>query len=489
MNRIPRLLYTAAQVRELDRIAIQDNGIDGYVLMCRAGAAAFNLMRTRWPHARVVRVLCGSGNNGGDGYVLAALAARSGLEAEVLAMSPARSPTAIRACKDYEDAGGRVSAFDQSKLNHADLLVDAILGTGLTQVLNAAYAEIVGKVNASGKAVLGLDIPSGLNADTGSVMGDAVRCDATVTFIGAKLGLFTGEGPAVGGTLVLDDLEVPTGIYAGVEPAARIITPAKDGIGLPRRRKTMHKGMAGQVLVVGGGEGMPGAARMAAQAAYRVGAGLVRVATSPGHTQQITATCPEIMAIGIDDPGDLGGALEQADVVAIGPGLGKSRWARELLERSLDSGLPMVVDADALNLLPEIGQHRGNWILTPHPGEAGRLSGMETATVQADRAKAAELIRQRFGGVVVLKGSGTLVDDGALWVCDRGNPGMASGGMGDVLTGIIGGLVAQGCGLSTAARYGVWLHATAADRAADEGGEIGLMATDLLPHVRRVVNA
>lgn len=234
---------------------------------------------------------------------------------------------------------------------------------------------------------------------------------------------------------------------------------------------------------------MPGAARMAAQAAYRVGAGLVRVATSPGHTQQITATCPEIMAIGIDDPGDLGGALEQADVVAIGPGLGKSRWARELLERSLDSGLPMVVDADALNLLPEIGQHRGNWILTPHPGEAGRLSGMETATVQADRAKAAELIRQRFGGVVVLKGSGTLVDDGALWVCDRGNPGMASGGMGDVLTGIIGGLVAQGCGLSTAARYGVWLHATAADRAADEGGEIGLMATDLLPHVRRVVNA
>ncbi len=489
MNQKPRLLYTAAQVRELDRIAIEDHGVDGYLLMCRAGAAAFNVLRARWPHARVIKVLCGSGNNGGDGYVLARLAVLAGLDVEVLTVGRAKSPAAIRACKDYEDAGGRVRGFDGKVLAGSDLVVDGLLGTGLTKALEGEYAQVARCVNAGGKIILGLDIPSGLNADTGCIMGDVIRCDATVTFIGAKLGLFTGEGPEAAGTVIVDDLDAPTAIYNGVDPAARIIVPAVDAIGLSQRRRTLHKGLAGRVLIVGGGEGMPGSVRMSAQAAYRVGAGLVQVATLPGHVQQITADCPEIMAIGADNPADLDGALGQADVVAVGPGLGTTDWARDLLARVLETSLPLVVDADALNLLAETGMHRDNWILTPHPGEAGRLTGSGTSAVQADRLETVATLRNLFGGIIVLKGSGTLVADGKLWLCDRGNPGMASGGMGDVLTGIISGLVAQGQGLSAAARYGVWLHATAADQAAREDGEIGLMATDLLVYLRKIINA
>jgi hydroxyethylthiazole kinase-like uncharacterized protein yjeF len=489
MNQKPRLLYTAAQVRELDRIAIEDHGVDGYVLMCRAGAAAFNLLRARWPHARVIKVFCGSGNNGGDGYVLARLAVQAGLDSEVVAVGRAKSPSAIQACKDYKDAGGRIRDFDLKILNESDLLVDGLLGTGLTKALGGDYAQVARHVNTVGKTVLGLDVPSGLNADTGCIMGDIIRCDATVTFIGAKLGLFTGEGPAVAGAVVFDDLDVPPVIYAGVDPAARIIVPQVDGIGLSRRGRTLHKGLAGRVLIVGGGEGMPGSVRMSAQAAYRVGAGLVQVASFPDHVHQITAGCPEIMAVGVGIPGDLDSALAQADVVAIGPGLGTTEWARALLARVLETRLPLVVDADALNLMVDAEIRRDNWVLTPHPGEAGRLAGIGTSAVQADRPETVAALRNRFGGVIVLKGSGSLVNDGELWLCDRGNPGMASGGMGDVLTGIISGLAAQGQHLSAAARYGVWLHATAADQAALQGGEIGLMATDLLACLRKIINA
>ncbi len=488
MIRKPRSLYTARQVREFDRISIEDRGIDGYVLMCRAGAAAFDLMRARWPHARAVRILCGSGNNGGDGYVLGKLAVQAGLDVEVMAAAPAKSPTALLACADYEKAGGRVVEFDRRGIHNADLVVDGMLGTGLAQPLSGKYRDIVGRVNAAQKPVLGLDIPSGLNSDTGTVMGVASRCEATITFIGAKLGLFTGDGPSVAGNTVLDDLDVPADIYSAIEPTARIIDPPADGIGLARRCRTMHKGSAGRVLVVGGGEGMPGSVRMAAHAAYRAGAGLVQVATYSGHARQVTATCPEIMAVGVDGPADLDLPLNLADVVAIGPGLGTDSWARTLLECVLASGLPMVVDADALNLIAQTGVKRDNWILTPHPGEAGRLADTATAAVQADRIGTVSLLRRKYGGVIVLKGAGTLVRDDDLWLCSRGNPGMATGGMGDVLTGVISGLIAQGQSLSSAGRYGVWLHAEAADRAARENGEIGLMATDLLPFVRKIVN-
>lgn len=488
MRRTPRILYTAAQVRELDRAAIDKHDIDAYGLMCRAGSAAYAAMRRRWPRARRVTVICGSGNNGGDGYVLARLARQSGLSVEVLALSPASAETAVRACRDFETVGGTVATYQTIQAEQTDIVVDAMLGTGLDKPLSERYAAVVAETNELGRPILALDIPTGLNADTGQSMGRAIRAEATITFVGAKLGLFTGDGRSYAGQVMFDDLEVPAAVYRDSTGVARIIAPWQDDIALPRRDPALHKGLAGRLLVVGGGKGMPGAVRMAGAAACRTGAGLVRVATHPDHVNEVISTRPELMVAEVRKPADLDDALALADVIAVGPGLGRSEWARGLLERVLVATQPLVMDADALNLTAERPHSRDNWVLTPHPGEAARLCGISTDAVQSDRLSAIRDLRQRYGGVIVLKGSGTLVNDGDIWICNHGNPGMASGGMGDVLTGIVGALIAQGQTLSAAARFGVWVHAVAADRAAQEGGEIGLLASDLLPHVRSIVN-
>lgn len=488
MIRRPRFLYDSKQVRELDRIAIEDHQIDGYALMVLAGKSAYKLMRTRWPAARRIRVLCGSGNNGGDGYVLATLALQVGLDATVLAISDAKSATALQARQDYQNAGGKVLAAATEHLDEADVIVDAILGTGLTKNLSGEYADIVASINSAGRPVLAIDIPTGLNADSGRVMGVAVKAEATITFIGAKVGLFTGMGPSCAGDVVFNDLDVPGSVYSTISPLARIIMPELDSIKLPARDPAMHKGLAGRVLIAGGGKGMAGAARMAAEAAYRCGAGLVQVATYRDHVHLIMSNQPEIMAFDAEDSNELDLALSKASVIAIGPGLGKTKWAQDLLNRVLAAKKPLVVDADALNLIAEREVNRENWILTPHPGEAARLCEIDARTVQADRIAVVQALRQRYGGVVVLKGVGTLINDGDIWLCNRGNPGMASGGMGDVLTGLVSGLVAQGRSLSASARYGVWIHAVAADRAVKASGQVGLMATDLLPYARQLVN-
>lgn len=232
---------------------------------------------------------------------------------------------------------------------------------------------------------------------------------------------------------------------------------------------------------------MPGAVILAGQAAYRAGAGLVRVVTHPDHAAQMVMSCPELICIGVEDVTTLRNWMAVSDVVAVGPGLGQDAWSRALFSAVLEWHGPLVVDADALNLLAGDPSRRNNWILTPHPGEAARLLNTEPAEVQHDRITAAQALRQAYGGIVVLKGSGTLVVDDGTGLCDRGNPGMAAGGMGDVLTGVIAALVAQGMALDDAARTGVWLHAAAGDDAA-AAGEIGLMASDLLPAIRRRCN-
>jgi NAD(P)H-hydrate epimerase len=487
MENPSHLLYGADQVRELDRLAIVEHDIDGYDLMRRAGRSAFNLMRSRWPRVRRVTVLCGSGNNGGDGYVVARLARAAGIEARVAAVSQAKSATAIMAAHDYQDNGGDVTRFPQQPLPPCELLVDALLGTGLERDLAGPYAEAVRAVNDTGLPVLALDMPSGLHSDTGRVQGDAVRAAATVTFIGTKLGLLTGQGPDFTGTLYFDSLDVPMEIYAALTPLARRI--ANDGGALipPRRARTAHKGAAGRVLIIGGDLGMMGAACLAAKAAYRSGAGLVRVATRPEHAPQVSATCPEVMAVGVNGPADLAPYAAAADIVAVGPGLGQRRWGRAMMSCVVDRRFPIVVDADALNLLADEPLSRDDWVLTPHPGEAARLLGTSVDAVQDDRPAAAAALRNRFGGVVVLKGAGTLVHDRGLWLCDSGNPGMATGGMGDVLTGVIAGLAAQGGDLSAAARGAVWLHGAAADQAAFDG-ETGMMASDLFAPIRGLIN-
>lgn len=485
MNKVPQPLYTAAQVRELDRIAIEDFGVDGYALMKRAGRAAYRWLRYRYPRARGITVYCGSGNNGGDGYVVAALALQAGMVVHLVNVGEAKSDTAGRALADFLSAGGVLSGFNDGERPEGDVVVDALLGTGLERAPAGRYGRAVELINESGRPVLALDIPSGLHADTGQILAPCIRADATATFIGRKLGCLTADGPAVSGRLVFDDLDVPAGIYQHVQPVARVIDPRAWAERIGARPATAHKGDAGRVLIVGGNRGMPGAPCLSARAAHRSGAGLVYLATRHGAGELVPNT-PESMATEIRAPGDIAPMFEHADVIAVGPGLGRDDWARGVWESVLASQRPLVVDADALYWLAHKPARREDWILTPHPGEAASLLDTSTRAVQSDRVKAAQALQARFGGVVVLKGPGTLVSGRVLHLCDRGNPGMASGGMGDVLTGVIAALLGQGLPAEDAACYGVWCHATAADRAS-ERGLVGLTAGDVIDALRSTV--
>jgi NAD(P)H-hydrate epimerase len=490
---LPRHLYSAAQARELDRRAIEQHRIAGGELMRRAGQAAYWLLRARYPRAARVVVVCGPGNNGGDGYVVARLAHEAGLSVRVLALGErgALKGDAEAAHHACVACGVRPEVFAAGRLD-VDVIVDAIFGTGLEREVTGPWRTAVEAINASGRPVIALDIPSGLHADTGRVLGVAVCAAATISFIGLKVGLLTGAGREHCGEIYVDDLGLPEAVYQDMPPAAQRIVGAEVGRLLPRRRRDAHKGAGGHVLVIGGARGMPGAARMAGEAAYRSGAGLVTIATHPAHAAALNVGRPELIVHGVEDRQALGSLLAQADCIALGPGLGQGEWARLMLVATLESARPLVVDADALNLISRDPVHREDWVLTPHPGEAARLIGASLATdVQGDRLTAVRAVSARYGGTCVLKGSGTLVAthrEAELYLCDRGNPGMASGGVGDVLTGIIAALVAQGLTPPDAARLGVWLHATAGDLVAREG-ERGLLASDLLGALRKVLHS
>lgn len=280
MRPLSQRLYTARQVRELDRIAIEECGIDGYVLMQRAGQTAYRLLRRCYPRARSVAIYCGRGNNGGDGYVVAALARRAGLEVRLLALGEPSTGSARRALADFQRTGGTVEAFDAGRrAPDAELLVDALLGTGLDRAPAGEYARAIEQINGAGRPVLSLDIPSGLHADSGQALQPCVKADVTATFIGRKLGCFTADGRAVAGSVHFEDLDVAPEIYARVEGAAVLIDPSRHAGPLRSRSATAHKGDAGRVLIAGGNHGMPGAPCMAARAAHRSGAGLVYMAT------------------------------------------------------------------------------------------------------------------------------------------------------------------------------------------------------------------
>lgn len=489
MTGLPIPLYSAAQVRELDRRAIEGQGIAGAELMERAGAAVLEALRVRFPRARRFAIACGPGNNGGDGYVLARLARAAGLEVQLLALGRAPSVGDAAAMRQRaEAAGAGARAFAPALLAGADVVVDALLGTGLARGLEGEWRSAIAAINACGLPVVAVDIPSGLNCDTGAVMGAAVRARVTVTFIGLKAGLFTADGPDHAGEVLFDALGVPAAVYEGAGASAHRLAPANLGSLLAPRRRNAHKGSFGHVLVVGGGPGMAGAARLCGEAALRAGAGLVTAAVHPMNAATVNAARPEMLAFGVAGARELEPLLARASVVALGPGLARDAWSRSVWRAALASRLPLVVDADALNLLAEDPVRREGWVLTPHPGEAARLLQCTSAEVQRDRFAAARALAERFGGVCVLKGAGTLIGAAdAMWLCDRGNPGMASGGTGDVLTGVVASLRAQGLAALEAARLGVWVHAGAGDDAAAEG-EAGLIASDLYPHIRRRLN-
>ena len=492
MTKLAHNLYRAEQVRAMDDYAINQLGISGTVLMERAGSAAFETLQKRWPQAKSVAVVCGTGNNAGDGFVFARLAKEAGLGVDVLQVGDSQrlQGDAFAAAQRLQSVGIDATEFTVPKCHQVDVIVDALLGTGLTREISDDYFTVIKAINSCGKPILALDIPSGLNANTGKVENIAVKANVTVTFIGNKQGLFSGDAWDYCGEQVFDSLSVPSVVYEQTTCGVEQINYEKLKSILKPRVLNSHKGHYGHVLIVGGEAGFTGAARMAGEAAARVGAGLVSLATRKEHAASLNATRPELMVHGIDGEKAFQQLAERADVIAIGPGLGQSEWARQLLTYALDSGLPLIVDADALNLLSAEPQKRENWILTPHGGEAARLLGKSTQEIAENRFTTARTLQSEFGGIAILKGAGSLVcsNDEPMFLCTGGNPGMASGGMGDVLTGVIAGLVAQEIELLDAASLGVCLHAAAGDGAAAAAGRRGLLASDLMSWVRRLAN-
>ncbi|MEO9079714.1 MAG: NAD(P)H-hydrate dehydratase [Rhodanobacter sp.] len=480
-------LHTVEQVRAIERAALDALGISEGELMQRAARAAFDSLRRHWPQLQRICVHCGPGNNGGDGFLLAVLAREAGLQVELVALGENSHGEAASARASWLDSGGEVRLWDaHAVLPEAQIHVDALYGIGLNRAPEAAVAALIEQINLSGSWVLALDVPSGLNSDTGDCPGAAIRAHVTVSFISRKRGLHTGRAADQVGKLELASLGVPDGVLQQVNADARLLLPAA----LAPRARAAHKGDNGHVLVIGGDHGMAGASRLASEAALRAGAGLVSVATRGEHVGLLNATRPELMVRGVDGVQALLPLLDRASVLALGPGLGQGSWGHALWLTALDADKPLVLDADGLNLLArEQRQFSVSTVLTPHPGEAARLLGITTTEVGRDRFAAVRELSRRYQAVVVLKGAGSLIahPDGRVKVCPWGNPGMASGGMGDLLTGIVAALLAQGCSAWDAACIGVGLHARAGDMAAEQG-ERGLLASDLLAPLRVLVN-
>jgi len=466
--------------------------------MERAGRSTFDAARAMFPGAHKLQVYCGSGNNGGDGYIVARLAREAGLEVAVCAL---REPAGLKgdaatAARLWQEAGGEVQPWPQDCLDDSDLVFDALLGTGLDREPAGDYGAAVNRINLSGKPVVAVDIPSGLNADTGVAMGRAVMADLTVTFIGRKRGLFTADGPDYAGEVIFSDLDTPQAVRDSEPNSGILIQEVFLQEVLPVRRRNSHKGSYGWVLGVGGNTGMSGAIRLAGEAALRSGAGKVTLATRSEHAGLVNQSCPELMVRGVEKGSELAGLIEAADVVVAGTGLGESAWAEKMIKTCLGSPAPVVMDADGLNLLARMEPESsrllaGQWIITPHPAEAARLLACRSGQVQADRVRAALELAERFQAVTVLKGCGTVVaaPDGRYAICPFGNPGMATAGSGDVLTGVIGAMVAQGVkDLWAAAIAGVLAHALAGDRVAAEQGERGMLASDITQRLPLVLN-
>lgn len=531
---LPAALFDAGSVRELDRIAIEEQGITGISLMRRAAVACVEVAQARWPEAKSALVYCGNGNNAGDGYLIAGILAQRDFKVDVVVVGDvdklgADARKAYRFCQNSDAVINNLApqVFSQS----ADLIFDALLGTGLKGPVRDRFAAVIDSINrqadATSTPVVAVDLPSGLSADSGRILGVAIRAQATVTFIGTKRGLLTADGPDHSGTLYFDDLEVPQAVFDRLPPDAVLLSEHMMKGSLPKRPRNSHKNKFGHILVVGGDEGMGGAVAMSAEAALRSGAGLVSVATHPTHAQALLVRTPELMVRGVlfddpdlDKPNDTPEAgigrstierlLNQCSVIVLGPGLGSSSWSRQMFEivmsHSAQSGKPMVVDADGLNMMTVGVERRDSWILTPHPGEARRLisnlpasqnvsddyqgiAEVELDQANADRFSMSALLHRTYGGAVILKGVGSLINDGEqISLCPYGNPGMSSAGMGDVLSGVAGALLGQGLSVSLAAKQAVLMHALAGDRAVAVAGERGLLATDLIPHLRKLSN-
>nr|WP_136251053.1 NAD(P)H-hydrate dehydratase [Ningiella ruwaisensis] len=485
-------LYRADQVRQHEKQAAEAMGLDLYALMQRAGKAVFEQSVQLLPNIDNYLVLVGVGHNAGDGYVAALHAVKAGKNVVLCAVEPDREVQGdvAKAREAFEQNGGKVEHFSSELLDKAEVVIDALLGTGINGVIRAEFAEVIDTINDSKLPVVSVDIPSGLCGDTGESLGRCIQADVTVTFVGIKLGLTTGAGKQFCGKLVFEDLGIGKA-FAKIARSDATALDIKHFKGLAPRPVNTHKGNHGRLLCIGGNAGMSGAIRLASESALRTGAGMVKVFAHQNSLVQISAGRPELMVIsdGLDE------ALEWASCIAIGPGLGTDAWAKGVFDKVMDycqhHPKPIVVDADALNLKAVNTRFvsLSDCIITPHSGEAARLLNVSIEDVESNRFNFARQCAERYDATCVLKGAGSIVDNQQhSWVCRHGNPGMATAGMGDVLTGVLSSLLAQGLTTDMACQFGVSIHAKAGDIIAEKYGQRGLLPSDLFETIRVLVN-
>ncbi|MBI4515671.1 MAG: NAD(P)H-hydrate dehydratase [Deltaproteobacteria bacterium] len=507
------ILVTAAEMRRLDRLTIEA-GTPGRVLMERAGQGACQALLHWFPHARKrqVVIVAGKGNNGGDGFVMARLLRRRGVRARValLGRKSDVKGDAARNLQVWVKGRGAVDEILQAddltglspRLESAAVVVDAIFGTGLNAPVQGLAADVIELINSCGVPVFAVDIASGLDADRGLPLGTAVQAEATATFGFAKIGQMLCPGVDYTGALAVVDIGITPAAVDIVSPPARLLAAEAVAGLVPRRRRDAHKGDSGHLLIIAGSRGRTGAAQLAARAALRAGAGLVTLAGPASINPILCAASPEVMTAVLPDHDDqlvfdapqLARLLEGKSAIVIGPGMGTHeaaqrtvRWLAEHAE------VAVVADADALTCMasmPQWPQPQAEWIVTPHPGEMARLIFTDATAVQHDRAGTARRLAEKHQCVVILKGARSVIasPEGALWINPSGNPGMAVGGMGDVLSGILGALLAQGLEPEDAAQLGTYVHGAAADAlVAARGSELGLLAGEVADQVPRTL--
>ncbi|MBI2890790.1 MAG: NAD(P)H-hydrate dehydratase [Nitrospirae bacterium] len=496
-------IVRAEQMRRIDEHAIGRMGIPSLSLMERAGAGVVAVMARRFGPLknRRIAVVCGKGNNGGDGFVVARLTAGAGARAAVVLIPPAGeiSGDARTNLRRWKSARGRVLPLGSAarrEIEGSDLVVDAVFGTGLSQPVRGDYGTAIEWINASGKPVVSVDIPSGVNGSTGEIMGDGVRASITVALGLPKRGHVVGPGASRTGRLEVVDIGLPPASLAQESSDEELITWDEVRQLLPSRRFESHKGDFGHLLLVGGSRSKVGAIVLAARAALRSGAGLVTAAVPGAADTSFHAAVAEAMSIGLAEK-DGCVSREAADTVirsagersavALGPGLGWNEETEAFVAAVVPRiEAPCVIDADGLNAIARrldlVKSRKGETVLTPHPGEMSRLLGRPVAEVQGDRVGTARALASESGAVSVLKGARTVVvaPQGRSFFNPTGNPGMATGGTGDVLTGMIGALLAQGLNAVDAARAGVYLHGLAGDTVVVACGQTALIASDMI---------
>ena len=496
-------LYTASETRKIDNLAIKEKGISGYSLMQMAAEFTLDVILREFSPVEELIIFCSKGKNSGDGFLLGSFAKEFGLEVTIVMSNTSNVLKGVsrKAFEEMKDAKVKIistKSVEKLKVSNKAVIVDALIGTGLKGNLRKNIKESILALNKLGVKlpVLSLDIPSGVNPDTGDADDIAVYADITATFVAQKRGCFTSFGKKFSGEIIYSDLEIPKNLFSKITSTSYVVDYEDSISKVVYREQDAHKGHFGNVLIVGGDRGLGGAGLLSSRAAVYPGAGLTSLVTRPEHVSASLVSCPEVMVKGVDSGQDIEEHLVKPDVIAIGPGLGQSAWSEQMIQRVFweaeKRDVSVIMDADALNLLTKLKLSSDlpkRLILTPHPGEAARLLNTSVAVIESNRFSAAAKIQKKFNATVVLKGSGTVIchKSGGTqkWgICDSGNPGMATGGMGDVLTGIIAGLLAQGLTLKEAAEAGVDLHAKAADQASLEFGEAGLTSSDVINELK-----